>query len=55
MVSTLFESFTGNYMIGGKFEMSFNMTRIIVIAVVFILVIIFKYGAELQRQSDETL
>ena len=38
-----------------SFDFSINIEAILVLAVVFILIMVFKYGAELQKQSDETL
>lgn len=40
---------------GTGFEMSLNIGSVLLVAVVYMLVIVFKYGAELQRESDETL
>lgn len=34
---------------------SLNLGGLLVLAVVFVLTLVFKYGAELQQQSDETL
>ena len=36
-------------------ELSLNLGGLLLIAVIFILVMVFTYGAELQRESDETL
>ena len=40
---------------GSRFSFSVNLGTILLVAVVFILVVIFKYGAQLQQESDETL
>lgn len=40
---------------GFDFSLNLDFTMIIVILVVFMLTMIFSYGAELQKQSDETL
>lgn len=37
------------------FTISFNMTSVIAIAIIFVLVYVFKYGAKLQQEADETL
>lgn len=36
-------------------SINFNLTMLAVIAMIFVLVYIFKYGAVLQKESDETL
>ena len=40
---------------GSKFELSIDLGSILLVAVIYILIIVFKYGAQLQHESDETL
>lgn len=40
---------------GSGYNLSINLGSILLVAVIYILVIIFKYGAKLQQESDETL
>ncbi len=40
---------------GQSFEISLDLGMVLVVLVVFLLVYIFKYGAVLQQESDETL
>ena len=40
---------------GSDFSMSVNLGYVLLIAVVYILVEVFRYGAGLQKESDETL
>ena len=57
IISSIAESFVTNLLNVGRFEfgigVDFNV--VLVIALIFVLVYIFKYGAVLQRESDETL
>lgn len=39
----------------GDFSFSFNIGSVLLVAVVYLLVVVFRYGAQLQRESDETL
>lgn len=41
--------------IGTGFDFSFDVASVFLVVIVFVLVIIFKYGAQLQKESDETL
>ena len=40
---------------GGSYTFSINIGSLLLVAVIYILVVVFKYGAELQKESDETL
>lgn len=55
-LSSVTESVAESY-IAGKPEMSFSidLNMVLIILLIFVLVYIFKYGAVLQRESDETL
>jgi hypothetical protein len=43
--------FSGN----NNFSFSFNLSTVITIVIIFVLTYVFKYGAMLQQESDETL
>ena len=43
------------FAIGGNYEPSVNLGSLLLAAVVYILILVFKYGAKLQKESDETL
>lgn len=56
VASSVIEGIGSNFMTGGKtVSISINVGMILVVLVVFLLVYIFKYGAVLQQESDETL
>ena len=40
---------------GSELDFSINLGSILLVAVVYLLVVVFKYGAQLQQESDETL
>ncbi|MBQ4425860.1 MAG: hypothetical protein II882_09035 [Lachnospiraceae bacterium] len=40
---------------GGRFHFSLNLSVVLVVLILFAIVQVFKYGAQLQLQSDETL
>ena len=40
---------------GSKFNLSIDLGNILLIAVIYVLITVFKYGAGLQHESDETL
>jgi len=40
---------------GNDVSLSLNVGSVLLIAVVYLMVVVFKYGAQLQRESDETL
>ena len=39
----------------GEFGMTVNIGSVLLVAVIFLLIAVFKYGAQLQQESDETL
>lgn len=39
----------------GKYDFNINIESILLVAVIYILITVFKYGAALQHESDETL
>lgn len=57
IISSIADSFVTNILKVGSFEfgISVDSNVILVIILIFVLVYIFKYGAVLQRESDETL
>ena len=40
---------------GSGFAMTVNLGSVLLVAVIFLLIAVFKYGALLQQESDETL
>jgi len=40
---------------GTNFSMTINLGSVLAVAVIYLLIIVFKYGAKLQKESDETL
>lgn len=57
IISSIADSFVTNLLNVGSFEfgISVDMNVVFIIILIFVLVYIFKYGAVLQRESDETL
>ena len=56
VLSAVTEGLWSMFISGGNgIELSLNLGGLLLIAVIFILVMVFTYGAELQRESDETL
>ena len=54
-LSTIFSGFWSTLTSGLKYEFSIDVGSILLVAVIYILIIVFKYGAKLQKESDETL
>lgn len=40
---------------GSRYQFNINLGSILLVAVIYILITVFKYGAKLQQESDETL
>ena len=40
---------------GNNFHLSFDLSSILLVAVIYLLIFVFKYGAVLQKESDETV
>ena len=57
IISSIADSFVTNLLNVGSFEFGIgvDMNVVLIIILIFVLVYIFKYGAVLQRESDETL
>ena len=56
IVSSVSDSVVASYLQGGlQFQFNLDLSVALVVLIVFILVYIFKYGAILQQESDETL
>ncbi len=47
--------FWSTFLVGTRYEISIDLTSVLLVAVIYILIIVFKYGAKLQQESDETL
>ena len=55
ILSTIAGGFKSLINTGTRFEFSINLGNIILVAIVYVLITVFKYGAKLQQESDETL
>lgn len=55
VLSMLNDSFWQSLNSTNPFNFNLNLGTILLVAVVFVLILIFKYGAQLQQESDETL
>lgn len=55
VLNIIVKGFWSSLTIGSGYNLSINLESILLVAVIYILVIIFKYGAKLQQESDETL
>lgn len=56
IISSMIESVLDSFMYGGlQLSISIDLGIVLVVLIVFVLIYIFKYGAVLQQESDETL
>ena len=56
IISSIIDSTMDSFLTGGlQLSLNIDLGMVLVVLIVFILVYIFKYGAVLQRESDETL
>ena len=55
ILSTIAGGFKSLINTGTRFEFSINLGNIILVAIVYVLITVFKYGAKLQQESDETI
>ena len=51
----IFSGFWSSLTSGVSYKASINLESILLVAVIYILITVFKYGAKLQQESDETL
>lgn len=54
-LNIIFDGLWSSLSVGADFSPSLNIGSILLVAVVYVLVFIFEYGAKLQQESDETL
>lgn len=54
-LNIIFSGFWSSITTELNYKPSINLGSILLVAVIYILITVFKYGAELQRESDETL
>lgn len=54
-LNIILSGFWSSFTPGMSYKPSINLGSILLVAVIYILIIVFKYGAQLQRESDETL
>ena len=55
ILSVFNKSFWESFNSANMFSIDFDFGVLLLVAVVYVLVMIFKYGAELQHEADETL
>lgn len=55
VLNIIFSGFWSTLTSGLSYKPSINLGSILLVAVIYILITVFKYGAKLQRESDETL
>lgn len=55
ILSTIAGGFKPLINTGTRFEFSINLGNVILVAIVYVLITVFKYGAKLQQESDETI
>lgn len=55
VLKILFGGFWSTLTTGLKYDLNVDLSSILLVAVIYILITVFKYGAGLQQESDETL
>ena len=55
VLNIIFSGFWSTLTSGLSYKPSINLGSILLVAVIYILITVFKYGAKLQHESDETL
>ena len=55
IIKILFGGFWSTLTTGLKYDLNVDLSSILLVAVIYILITVFKYGAGLQQESDETL
>lgn len=55
ILSMITKGFWDSFNTGNMFNFNIDFGVVLLVAVVYVLVMIFKYGAELQQEADETL
>ena len=55
ILSMITKGFWESFNSGNMFDFNIDFGVVLLVAVVYVLVMIFKYGAELQQEADETL
>ena len=55
ILSIILSGFWKTFILGAIYKPSVNLGSILLVAIIYILIIVFKYGAQLQKESDETL
>ena len=54
-LNIILSGFWSSFTPGMSYKTSINLGSVLLVAVIYILITVFKYGAQLQRESDETL
>lgn len=55
IISIFLGGFGPSFVFSSNYQLSINIENILFVAIIYILIIVFKYGAKLQTESDETL
>ncbi len=55
VLNTLFGGFWSTLASGLNYSLTINLESVLFVAIIYILITVFKYGAKLQKESDETL
>ena len=55
IIKILFGGFWSTLTTGLRYDLNIDLSSLLLVAVIYILITVFKYGAGLQQESDETL
>lgn len=55
ILKTVFDAIMSSISSGLNIRLSIDLGSILLVAVIYLLIIVFKYGAKLQQESDETI
>ena len=55
VLKTILSGFWSTLKSGYDYDLSIDFSSVLLVAVIYLLIIVFKYGAKLQKESDETI
>ena len=55
VLNTILSGFWSSLTTSYNYQLDINVESILFVAIIYILIVVFKYGAKLQKESDETL
>ena len=55
VLKVILGGFFSSFMTGTRYEFSLDLGSVLLVAVIYVLITVFKYGAKLQQESDETI